>query len=491
MSSSYQPPSGRSTFWLLSRAFAFCPGARFTGLLHPAFFQDAADRHSVRFGTGHADTFDCALTLWAWLGQALSPAKSCTAAVSRVMALCCGIGRAICCAATGAFCKARAKLPEGFLRALACGLGRRVEENALGSWKWRGRRVVLADGALLQMLDTPQNLKQYPQQRRQKPGAAYTCLRVVALLGLATGVLLDAACGAYKGRGTGEMTLLLSILDAILAGDVLVADRCYDCYLLLALLMGRGADGCFRLNVKRQPSFGQGTRLGEDDFLLTWAKPSRPKTIDRQTWDALPDEITVRVLRWRVKRRGYRTKEVYLVTTLTDAEAFSKEDVAGLYFRRWQVEVDVRSLKQGLGLKMLSCKTPQMVRAELWVHLLAYNLTRCVMAQAACDRGLLPRQVSFTGARDTLNAFRWLLCCADKDPELMRQVLSTALAARRVGDRPGRHEPREVKHRQRKYKELKKSRRERRQELEQEQEQEQEGQRGRRKGAGKDRPSGR
>ena len=493
MSSSYHAPSGRSTSWLLlCRAFAFCPGARFTGLLDPDSFQAQADRFGVRFGSGEGDTFDCAVTLWAWLTQALSPAKSCVAAVSRVMALCCALGRTICCAATGAFCKARAKLPEAFLRETTVTLGRRVEDNALESWKWRGRTVKLVDGFLLSMLDTPSNLSEYPQQSCQKPGTSYTCMRVVALLAMATGVLLDAACGAYKGEGTGELSLLLSLLDAILASDVLVGDRCYDCYLLLGLLTRKGADGCFRLNVKRQGSFGTGRRLGEGDWLQTWRKPSRPRTVDRQTWDSLPDQITVRVLLWRVSRRGYRTKELYLVTTLLDAEAFSKEDVAGLYCRRWNVEVDVRSLKQGLGLKMLSCKTPGMVRAELWAHLLAYNLLRCVMAQAAADKGLSPRELSFSGARDTLDAFRWLLCCAGKDAELMRQVISTALASHKVGKRPGRYEPREIKHRQRKYKELKKPRQQRRQELEeQEQEQERQKQAGRRKGAGKDRPSGR
>jgi hypothetical protein len=500
--SSYPPPCGRPTFWLISKAFAFCPHARFTGLLDPSFFQAHADRHRVCFGRGQDDTFDPGVTLWAWLTQALSPtAKSCAAAVCRVIALCCALSRAVCSAATGAFCKARAKLQEPFLRDLTCDLGQRIEANALDSWKWRGRCVKLVDGFLLQMLDTKENLKEYPQQKAQKPGAAYTCVRVVALLGLATGALLQAACGAYKGKGQGEISLLLSILGAILRGDVLVGDRCYDCYQLLALLLGKGADGCFRLNVKRQASFGrEGQRLGEDDFLVTWRKPSsRPKTADEQTWDSLPDTITVRVLRFRVSRRGFRAEEVYVVTTLTDALAYSKEDVAGLYLRRWRVEVDVRSLKQGLGLKILNCKTPRMVRAELWAHLLGYDLLRCVMAQAAVDKGLSARQVSFTAARDTLDAFRWLLCCCDRDPDLMRVVISTALAAREVGDRPGRYEPREVKHKQRKYKELKKSRRERRQELEAEQGQEQgQGQQGQekkskgsRKGAGKDRPSGR
>ena len=491
MSSSYPPPSGRSTFCLLSRAFAFCPGARFTGLLGLSFFQGHADRFRLRFGSGNDDTFDPAITLWAWLTQVLSPSKSCVAAVSRVMALCCGLGRAICSAATGAFCKARAKLPEGFLRALAVTLGCRIEGNALDSWKWHGRSVKLVDGALLQMPDTKENLKQYPQQRCVKPGTSYTCMRLVALLGCATGALLDAACAAYSGKGTGEISLLRQILGAIESGDVLVGDRYYGSYLLLALLRRPGADGCFRLPTKKEKGLCCGQSPGEGDYLQTWAKPRRPKTVDEETWDSLPDTISVRVLHWVVEPRGFRTKEVYVVTTLIDAEVYSKEDVAGLYFHRWNVEVDVRSLKQSLGLKMLSCKTPEMVRAELWAHLVGYNLVRCVMAQAALDKGLLPRQLSFTAARDTLSAFRWLLTCADRDPELMRQVISTALSAHKVGNRPGRYEPREVKHRQRKYKELKKSRQQRRLELEQEQERGQEKQRGYRKGGGKDRASGR
>jgi hypothetical protein len=194
----------------------------------------------------------------------------------------------------------------------------------------------------------------------------------------------------------------------------------------------------------------------------------------------------VRVLRVVVKQRGFRSQEVYIATTLCDAKVYSKEDIAELYYGRWNVEVDMRSLKQGLGLKMLSCKTPQMVRAELWVHLLGYNLVRCVMAQAAHD-GVKPRQLSFSGAVATLDTFRWLLSCSGKQQEEMRQVISLALSSHKVGNRPGRYEPREVKHQQRKYKELKKCRQKRRLELEQEQEQKEK----RKKGSGKDRASGR
>jgi hypothetical protein len=483
--SSYSHSPEQSSFSVLSRAFAFCSGTRFTGLFGPSFFQGLADKHDVHFGSGQDDTFNPGVTTWGWLSQVISPAKSCVAAVSRVMALCCGLERPICSLATGAFCKARAKVPEAFARDAAVGLGQGLEDRAAEGWKWHGHSVKYVDGALLQVLDTPQNLEQYPQQRSQKKGTSYTCMRVVVLLAFATGALIDAACGPYRGKNSGEMSLLRQILGRLAAGEIAVGDRLYGSYLLLALLQGQGSDGCFRLNLSREKDFHQGERLGEDDYLQTWSKTCRPKNIDKETWDRLPEQIKVRVLRFRVAKRGFRTKEIYLVTTLCDARKYSKEDIAALYRGRWNVELDIRSLKQGLGLKMLSCKTPEMVRTELWMHLLGYNLVRCVMAQAAWDKGVKPRQLSFTGAVNVLDAFRWLLTCGNKDSDEMGQVISMAVATHRVGKRPDRCEPRETKHRQRKYKELKKSRQQRREELAAG-ETEKKGQ-----GRGKDRPSGR
>lgn len=488
--SSYPSSNPAPTFSLLSRSFAFRAGARFTGLLQPEFFQRLADQHNLHFGSGHDDTFNPAVTTWAWLSQVLSPSKSCVAAAARVLVLSASLSRPLPSANAGAFCKARAKLPQPFARDAAVALGRAIEARAPDDWKWHGRTVKFVDGALLQLLDTPENLEQYPQQRSQKKGTGYTSMRVVVMLAFATGALIDAASGPYKGKGSGEMALLRQILGGIAAGDIGVADRLYGSYLLLALLLDQGSDGCFRLNQKRENDFRQGQRLGEDDYLQTWAKPRRPKNVDEQTWERLPEQIQVRVLRIAVAQKGWRTKEVYIVTTLCDARKYSKEDIGTLYFSRWHAELDIRALKQGLGLKMLGCKTPEMVRTELWMHLLGYNLVRCLMAQAACDKGLKPRQLSFSGAVQTLDAFRWLLCCSDKDSDMLGQVISTALATHRVGKRPGRYEPREVKHRQRKYKELKKSRRQRRQELAAAEDDAPEKGRGK-KGGGRDRPSGR
>jgi hypothetical protein len=306
-------------------------------------------------------------------------------------------------------------------------------------------------------------------------------------------VLLDAAAGAYRGKGTGEMSLLHSLMGRLEPGDVLLGDRYYGCYQLLACLPLRGIDGCFRLPVQKEKDFARGERLGPDDWLQSWDKPRRPRTVTADEWARLPEHVQVRVLRLRVGRPGWRVKEVYLLTTLTDALTYPAADVAALYLARWSAELDIRSIKQTLGMTMLTCKSPELVEAELWAHLLAYNLTRCVMAQAALDRGVSPQELSFAGAVQTLDAFRWLLCCSESDPAVPGAIVSVAVATHRVGQRPGRYEPRETKHVQRKYKELKKSRQQRRQELAEAAAERGEGRdrKKRKKGAGKDRPSGR
>ncbi len=486
--SSYSCRSPQPTFSLLARSFAFRPGARFTGLLDPSFFQRRADDHHLDFGSGPDDTFNPAVTTWAWLTQVLSPVKSCVAATARVLVLSCSLNRPLCSANAGAYCKARAKLPADFLKDAAVQLGQAVEQRALPAWQWKERPVRIVDGMLVQLPDTPANLTVYPQQRSQKPGTSPTCMRVVVLLAFATAVVLEAATGPYRGKGSGEMSLLWQILGQVRPGDVVLGDRYYGCYLLLAGLPWRGADGCFRLPVKRQESFARGQRLGPDDWLQTWDKPCRPQWLGRDEWDKLPEQVLVRVLRFAVGRPGWRTQEVYLVTTLTDPLAYPAADLAALYRARWNGELDIRSIKQTLAMKMLTCKKPEIVRAELWVHLLGYNLTRCVMAQAAVDKGLCPRQLSLAGAVQTLEAFRWLLCCSERDSDTLGETLSAAVATHRVGRRPDRYEPREIKHRQRKYPELKKSRQQRREELRPPgAEQAEKGQKGR----GKNRPSGR
>lgn len=466
----YPPDAAQPTFALLSRSFAFRPQARFTGLLDPAFFQQHADRHRVAFGQGNHDTFNAPVTLWAWLTQVLAAAKSCTAASARVLVLCCSLGRPLPSANSGAYCKARAKLPEPFLRDLTTDLGRRLEGQALAEWAWHGRPVRIVDGSVVLLPDSDANLQEYPQQRSQKRGTSYACLRLVVLLAFATGALLDAACGPYRGKSSGEISLFHSLLLGLQPGDVALGDRYYGSYGLLALLAGRQVDGCFRLPVGREAEFGQGQALGEDDYLHAWRKPEcRPKWLDLQTWKALPDTLPVRLLRFRLAQRGFRSTTVYVVTTLLDAVAYPPQALAQLYRERWHAELDLRAIKQTLGMKLLSCQSPGRVRAELWAHLLGYNLARCVLAQAAYERGVKPRQLSFQAGVQLLDAFRWLLACgagpSGEVPAAVAAALHAAAGVHRVGKRPDRYEPRETKHRQRKYLELKKARRQRKEEL--------------------------
>ena len=452
------PPA--NDFVPLCRRYAFRPGARFAGLLGPDTIGEIARLRSVRFGR----LYTAGLVLYAWLGQAAGPDKTCRCAVLRLVTVLHLLGREACSTATGGFCRARAKLSLAFVRALTLQLGEQVEAAALPEWLYKGRRVLLADGTLINLPDTPENLKQYPQQKHQRPGTSATSMRLVLLIALATGVLLGAAHGSYKGKGTGEMSLLRKLLAGVRAGDLLVGDRYYGSYHLLSTLRAAEADGCFRLYDGRQKTFLDGTALGgdEDDRLQVWLKPTtRPKGVDREEWALVPETIVVRVLRYEVKRKGFRCKEVYLVTTLTGAKAHSKADLAGLYEQRWSVELDIRSIKRAMKMHEMAGKTPERIEADLWVHLLHYNLVRRTMAQAAWDKGREPREVSFTETARVLREFGDSLMRGEMDEATLTKAITTI----RVGNRPGRYEPREVKRKPRKYKELKKARAERRRDL--------------------------
>ena len=221
------------------------------------------------------------------------------------------------------------------------------------------------------------------------------------------------------------------------------------------LLKERGIDTVSRLSAHRRADFRTGTRLGKDDHLVVWKKPTSIRSLDRKTYRALPDSITVREVRFRVEQPGFRTRSVVVVTTLLDPEQASREDLASLYRARWHNELDLRSIKVTLQMDMLRCKTPELVRKEIWAHVLAYNLIRTVMAQAAAREGITPRSVSFKATVQVLDAFRPLIdyqagCGAGQRGVLYEQVLR-AIAAHRVADRPDRFEPRMAKRRPEKY----------------------------------------
>ena len=321
--------------------------------------------------------------------------------------------------------------------------GSALDEQTSPQWQWKGRSVKLVDGTTVSMPDTPENQEAYPQPDSQKQGLGFPIVRLVGVLSLATGALLDYAIAPYQGKETGEHALLRTILDCFSSGDIMLGDRYYCTYFLITMLQSMGVDAVFQQHASRKSDFRRGKRLGIKDHLPTWTKPSRPDWMDEPTYLAIPQTLTVREI---------KSKGKVIVTTILDPKQATRKEIAEFYTQRWLVEVDLRSIKETLQMGVLRCKTPAMVRKEIAVHFIAYNLIRGVMAVAAWRNGVSPRTISFKGTIQTLNAFQAKIAFVDDDKLLaFFEVLLDAVAGHQVGNRPGRSEPRAVKRRPKPY----------------------------------------
>ncbi|HYH65870.1 MAG TPA: IS4 family transposase [Urbifossiella sp.] len=444
----HHPGSFREPATLLRRQFLQDGGLPFTDVLTDQLLSGAL----AGVGRWLDRIFSPLVTLWVLLGQVLSADHSCRAAVARLNAHRVARGLKPCSARTGAYCRARKRMPEVFLSAVACSVGRSLDAKAEPGWRWKGRRVYLFDGTTVTMPDTPANQAAYPQVYNQGPGVGFPIARLGALISLACGAVMDLGFSRYAGKGEGEVSLLRRIWGVLAPGDVLLADRLSANWANVVFLRERGLELVSRLNkANRKADFRRGRRLGPDDHLVRWPKPTSIRSVDRAAYRALPEAVTVREARVRVAQPGFRTRSVVVVTTLLDPKQATKEELAELYRQRWHNELDLRSLKSTMQMGELRGKTPEMVRKEVWAHVLAYNLIRTVMAQAAARREIPPRSISFKAAVQTLEAFRPLLALgAARDAagrrELCREVLD-AIATHRVADRPDRFEPRLKKRR--------------------------------------------
>jgi hypothetical protein len=396
------------------------------------------------------------VTLWVFLSQVLSAYHSCRAAVARLIAHLVSRGEKPCSAQTGGYCQARGRLPEKFFADVACSVGRTLDAKGDQRWLWKGRRVYLFDGTTVTMPDTPENQEEYPQVYNQKPGLGFPIARVGAIISLACGAILNLGVCRYAGKGQGEVSLLRKLWDILRPGDILLTDCLLANWTNILLLQERGVELVSRLNkANRTADFRRGKRLGNHDHIVRWLKPSSIRSLDRESYQALPEYITIRETKIRVSQRGFRTKSIVVVTTLLDAQQTTKEDLASLYRARWNNELDLRSIKSTMQMGELRCKTPELVRKEIWTHVLAYNLIRTVMAQAAAKHDLLPRSISFKGSLQTLEAFQPFiepLVAGDPAHRLrLYQDLLDAIATHRVADRPDRYEPRVKKRRRNHY----------------------------------------
>jgi hypothetical protein len=388
------------------------------------------------------------VTLCLFLSQVLDQDHSCRAAVMRLVLWMALRDRKPCSTETTSYCEARLRLPLKVIVRLVHATAEKIEAGANVDWLWKGRRVSLVDGSTSSMPDTPRNQQAFPQANTQGIGLGFPIVRMVTIISLATGVVRDMAMGPYKGKGTGEPALLRALLDGLAADEIVLGDRYFGSFFMLAILMQREVDGLFRMYQGRKFDFRRGRRLGVEDHLVTWAKPQRPDWMDEETYAQIPDEITVRELRFKVEQPGFRVDNVVLVTTMLDATMYTKDELADLYLQRWNVELDLRSIKDVLQMDVLRCKSPEMVEKEIWMHLLAYNLIRGVMAQAAAAHEKRPRQLSFKGTLQTITAFQEAMRrAAPADREFLLRAMLRAIAQQQVGDRFGRAEPRANKRR--------------------------------------------
>ena len=336
--------------------------------------------------------------------------------------------------------------------------GRLLHLKSEEDWKWKGRSVKLVDGTTVSMPDTPENQKIYPQPESQKEGVGFPIARIVAIISLSCGAVLDVAIGPYKGKETGEHALLRQILSSISTGDIILGDRYYCSYFLIVMLRRLGADAVFRIHARRKSDFRRGKRLGKKDHIVIWEKPKqRPDWMSEIMYCQMPNTLTIREI---------KSNRKIITTTLLDPKEVTKKELGELYMKRWFIEVDFRFIKTVLQMDVLRCKTPDMVCKEIWVHLLAYNLIRTVMAQAAHRYNLPPRTLSFKGTLQQLNAFKdTFLRTVKTRSSIMYGDLPEAIASHRVGNRYRRSEPRAVKRRRKPYPLLTKPREEARNEL--------------------------
>ena len=420
-------------------------GLPFSELLPASYVERVLDEEQVR---QRECLYSPLVTLWTFLSQTLCEDHSCRQAVARLRAFLTADGKRPCAAETGPYCKARQKLPENVCARLARDVGQALHQRVRDRGLLGGRPVKLVDGTTVSMPDTAANQAEYPQSRSQKPGLGFPIARVVALLSLASGAVLDLAIGPYTGKNTGETALFRQLWRSLFPGDVVVGDRYFASYWDLVLLAMCGVDSVYRQHQLRLSKRLRVCRLGPDDWLLRLPKPQRPAWMDPASYQQIPGELLVREVIFRVRVRGWRVRQLTLVTTLCDAEQHPVEELARVYHARWQAEVDLRSIKITMQMDALRCKTPEMVRKEIWMHLLAYNLIRTVMAEAAERANMRPREVSFKGALQTLTAYRTLVEQATPHalPSLYESLLS-AIASHRVGNRPHRYEPRAIKRR--------------------------------------------
>lgn len=386
-------------------------------------------------------TFQC--LVW----QMLKPQTACREVARQVQSLFRLTGRCRVDSGPSAYCQARLRLPRERLERALHHLAQHADQRGGSGACLQGRVVKVVDGTMVQLADTRKNQKRYPQLPHQKPGCGFPLLKLLALFSLSSGAILTLVMDSFHHH---DLRLFRRLWAELKAGDIILGDRLFGDYATLADLPRQGVDVIARLNVKRKVDFRKAKRLGRNDGLLVWTKPVLcPPYLTVAQWAEMSATITVRVVRFQVSVKGGRTRLITLVTTLLDPQCYPLAELADLYARRWRLELCFRDLKTQMGMEQLRAQTPEMAEKEVLAYLVAHNLIRCVMAEATTNYQVALERLSFKGTVDGLRQFTNAITQARN--QRMRQQLWEDLlwhiARDQVPLRPGRREPRAVKHR--------------------------------------------
>ena len=316
-----------------------------------------------------------------------------------------------------AYCQARQRLPLALLEQLVNTFAQETDRSNT-DYRWHGHRVYLADGSSFSMPDTPELQAAFGQPSGQRKGCGFPVAHLLALMNADTGLLRDVIVSPWR---THDIAHAGELHPSMSAGDILVADRAFCSYAHLALCSQANLHAVFRIHQRQIVDFrphrpstaeasGKGiptsrwvARLGKYDQLVEWRKPaSRPEWMSAERYAQLPEKILVREMKIRIHDPDRRVHEITLVTTLLDPVHYPAADIAGLYERRWQVEVDLRDLKITLGLDVLKGHSVDVVSKEMQVYALVYNLIRLTMLKGARRQHVHPSRISF------IDAVRWL-----------------------------------------------------------------------------------
>jgi len=351
---------------------------------------------------------------------------------------------------TGPYSKARQRLPEETVHELVKEVGKSVSKHAHIGWKIYGREVKAFDGTTVKMADSEENQKQFPQHSNQKKGSGFPIARLLIIVSLTVGTVIDYAVDAYRGKGTGEQSLLRRIIGSLNKDDIVLGDRYFPSYFLMADLKAINAEGIFRAQSQRSYDFRKGEKLGKNDHIVEWTKPNKPSWMDQKTYDDYPSELKV---------REFKVYGNIYVTTFFNAKKYHKQELAKIYQLRWHIEININSIKTTMSMDMLTCKTPSMVKKEIGIHLLSYNLIRTIMAEACRKHSSDPRKISFKGSVQLLTSFMPHFIDSNKiNNKNMYVKMLKLIVKNKIGNRPGRMEPRVIKQRPKPFKTLKKPR---------------------------------